>query len=435
MTLLPQRLTLITLIIEAHKSGARIFKACHVIGFSLRTYQRWRKDAFATSPPSQEIRATNININIASVSDAVNHAPAPAVAVAVAVEAAAAAAAAAAAKITIETALQPTSKAAAETALETAPPTPQGDRRESGKRSVCIPHNKLSEVEVNIIIDTVNSAEYKDLSPCQIVPRLADLFIYLASVSTIYRVMRRFNQMVDRRNERKGQKGKKPKALMATAPNQVYSWDITYLPTAIRGQYFYLYLYVDIFSRKIVGWQVFAEENGDNAAQLLEDIYRHEGITSHQLTLHSDNGSPMKGETMLAMMQRLNVTASRSRPSVSNDNPYSESLFHTIKHRPALPLHPFAEIAHARRWVTEMVAWYNNDHRHSAIRFVTPSERHAGLDRAILAKRKALFEQARLKNPQRWSKNTRNWDYIDCVHLNPETKPKKELNNSKNLPK
>ena len=218
--------------------------------------------------------------------------------------------------------------------------------------------------------------------------------------------MRRFNQMVDCRNERKGQKRVKPKALTATAPNQVYSWDITYLPTTVRGQYFYLYLYVDIFSRKIVGWRVFAEENGDNAAQLLEDIYRHEGITSHQLTLHSDNGAPMKGETMLAMLQRLNVTPSGSRPSVSNDNPYSESLFHTIKHRPALPLHRFAEIAHARRWVTEMVAWYNNAHRHSAICFVTPSERHAGLDRAILVKRKAVFEQARQKNPQRWSKNT-----------------------------
>ena len=383
-TLLPQRLTRITLIIEAHKSGARIFKACHVIGLSLRTYQRWCNDAFATSPPAQESRATNININIASVSDAVNHAPA------------------------VET----RAETRPETALETAPLIVQGDCRQRGKRSIYIPHNKLSEAEVNIIVDTVNSAQYKDLSPCQIVPRLADLFIYLASVSTIYRVMRRFNQMVDRRNERKGQKRVKPKALTATAPNQVYSWDITYLPTTVRGQYFYLYLYVDIFNRKIVGWRVFAEENGDNAAQLLEDIYRHEGIISHQLTLHSDNGAPMKGETMLAMLQRLNVTPGRSRPSVSNDNPYSESLFHTIKHRPALPLHRFAEIAHARRWVTEMVDWYNNAHRHSAICFVTPSERHAGLDRAILVKRKAVFEQARQKNPQRWFKNTRNWDYI-----------------------
>ena len=135
--------------------------------------------------------------------------------------------------------------------------------------------------------------------------------------------------------------------------------------------HFYLYLFVDIFSRKIVGWQVFDRESAELAAGLLRDICERQGIPEGQLTVHSDNGSLMKGETMLATMQRLGVAHSRSRPSVSNDNPYSESLFRTLKYRPQLPLKPFADILEARRWVTDLVNWYNHEHRHSAIRFVT----------------------------------------------------------------
>lgn len=186
-------------------------------------------------------------------------------------------------------------------------------------------------------------------------PRLADLFIYLTSVLTIYRIFKAARQMGHRRTERKGQKRNKLKTLLAMAPNQAYSWDITYLPTTVRGQYFYLYLFVDIFGRKIVGWQVYDVECGDHVAALLQDICYREGIIAHQLTVHSDSRARMKGETMLAMMQKLNVTASRSRPSVSSDNPYSESLFHTIKHRPAPPLKPFEDVVQARRWLTGMV--------------------------------------------------------------------------------
>ncbi len=168
-----------------------------------------------------------------------------------------------------------------------------------------------------------------------------------------------------------------------------------------------------------MGWQVFDCESAEQAAALLEDICQRQGISPNQVTVHSDNGSPMKGETMLAAMQRLGVAHSRSRPAVSNDNPYSESLFKTLKYKPRFPLKPFADLQQARRWVTELVHWYNDEHRHSAISFVTPAQRHAQVDAQMLQARAAVYENARRKNPQRWSTRTRDWDFIDVVHLNP----------------
>jgi putative transposase len=200
----------------------------------------------------------------------------------------------------------------------------------------------------------------------------------------------------------------------------------TYLPTQLRGKFFYLYLFVDLFSRKVVGWQVFDSESAEQAAQLLQDICLRRAIAPNQLTVHSDNGSPMKGETMLATMQRLGVAHSRSRPSVSNDNPYSESLFKTLKYRPQLPLTAFADLLCARRWVAAWVRWYNEEHRHSAIRYVTPNERHARLDEKLLQARAEVYESARQKNPLRWSKQTRDWGFIDTVTLNPDTPQLKE---------
>jgi transposase InsO family protein len=282
------------------------------------------------------------------------------------------------------------------------------------------PPHKLTEMERAEVLAVANSEEFGHLPPSQIVPRLADQGRYLASESTFYRLLRAENQLAHRRNERPAQKRTKPRALCATAPNQLYSWDITYLPSAIRGQFFYLYLFVDIFSRKIVGWQVYEEESSALAGDVLRDLCLREGIQPKQLVLHSDNGSPMKGATMLATLQQLGVMPSLSRPAVSNDNPYSESLFKTLKYRPSYPLKPFARVTDARDWVTGLVEWYNNEHRHSAIRFVTPGQRHEGLDENLLVKRKALYETARAKNPQRWSGDTRNWQRVQTVRLNPD---------------
>jgi transposase InsO family protein len=282
------------------------------------------------------------------------------------------------------------------------------------------PPHKLTAIERAEVLAVANSDEFGHLPPSQIVPRLADKDSYLASESTFYRILREEKQLTHRRSERPAQTRTKPRAICATSPNQLYSWDITYLPSLIRGQYFYLYLFVDIFSRKIVGWQVYEEENSALAGELLRDLCHREGIQAEQLILHSDNGSPMKGSTMLATLQQLGVMPSFSRPSVSNDNPYSESLFKTLKYRPKYPLKPFADVTEARQWATGLVEWYNHEHRHSAIRFVTPAQRHEGWDDKLLDNRKAVYEAARAKHPQRWSGSTRNWKRIQEVHLNPD---------------
>ncbi len=303
-----------------------------------------------------------------------------------------------------------------------------GDRRVSALRAKVTPPNKLTAAERDAVMRLLNSAAFKDLPPSQIVPRLADAGHYVASESTMYRLLHEHAQMAHRRLERAPHKVSKPRALVATQPDQIYCWDITYLPAPVRGMHFYLYLFVDIFSRKIVGWQVFDRESAQLAAELLQDICERTGVPADQLTVHSDNGAPMKGETMLATMQRLGVAASRSRPSVSNDNPYSEALFRTLKYRPELPVSPFEDLWHARRWALQLVHWYNSEHRHSAIEFVTPDQRHAGLHEELLNKRRAVYEAARQANPNRWSANARNWSPTKEVHLNPNKTSKEESN-------
>lgn len=282
------------------------------------------------------------------------------------------------------------------------------------------PANKLSDLERQRILSIANSSEFGDLPPSQIVPRLADKGVYVASESSFHRVLRAANQMKHRQAARPGQERSKPRAVTATAPNQLYSWDITYLPSGVKGIYFYLYLFIDIFSRKVVGWQIYQDEQSELGAEVMRDICAREKIKPNQVVLHSDNGAPMKGATMLAALQALGVMPSFSRPAVSNDNPFSESLFKTLKYRPTYPGKAFSDIAHARSWVTRFVSWYNNEHRHSAIRYVTPAQRHAGHDAALLAARTAVYEAAREAHPARWSGPVRDWSPIYEVHLNPD---------------
>lgn len=250
-------------------------------------------------------------------------------------------------------------------------------------------------------------------------PRLADQGKYLASESTMYRVLREEKQLQHRHASR-AREHSRPAPVVATAPNHLYSWDITYLPRDIKGLFFYLYLCLDIFSRKIVGWQVYANESSFYAAQLLEDICHREGIQTNQVVLHSDNGAPMKGASMRSMMQALGIVPSFSRPSVSDDNPYSEALFRTVKYAPQYPGR-FNGVAEAREYFERFVSWYNEEHCHSGIQFVTPAARHRGADQAILDQRHQVYEAAKEKYPKRWNNRaTRNWARIETVSLNPE---------------
>ena len=279
------------------------------------------------------------------------------------------------------------------------------------------PANKLSVVERAKIISISTEKEFMNLSPHKIVPQLADKGEYVGSESSFYRVLRD-EKLLSHRGRTQAKKLNRPAPYEAYQPNKLYSWDITYLLSSIRGQYFYLYLFLDIFSRKIVGWEVHENESMELSSKLLQRICLNEGVNKDQLCVHSDNGGPMKGATMLVTMQWLGVVPSFSRPSVSNDNPFSESLFKTLKYCPEYPSKPFESLDAARSWVSGFVLWYNTKHLHSGINFVTPESKHKGEDIGILNKRNILYLEAKQKNPNRWSGKTRNWNPIECVKLN-----------------
>lgn len=294
------------------------------------------------------------------------------------------------------------------------------DKRPTAKRPE--PKNKLTEEEQQAILDISNQEEYANLGPSQIVPMLADNGQYLASESSFYRVLKANDQLTHRGKAKPKNSRAKPRGYTATGPNQVWTWDISYCPSTVIGRFFYLYMIIDIFSRKIVGWEVHDSESGEYAAELLERTLWAEKCVKQNVVLHSDNGSPMKCLTMQAKMLEMGIIGSRSRPGVSNDNPYSESLFRTVKYSHRWPSEGFKHLEDARSWVKGFTNWYNNVHRHSRIKFVTPGQRHNGEDRAILAKRRELYKKAKEKNANRWSKHTRNWDEISDVELNPENK-------------
>ncbi len=301
-------------------------------------------------------------------------------------------------------------------------PENEEDGREGPKSP---PKNRLTPEEEEQIVEVSNSPEYREVSPKQIVPKLADEGKYIASESSFYRVLRKKQQIAHRQSSKPATK-QKPKGYIATQANEVWSWDITYLATTVKGKFFYLYLFMDVWSRKIVGWEVHESESMELSSSLVRRIYVAENVVPGQVVLHSDNGHPMKGSTMVATLEKLGVAASLSRPSVSNDNPYSESLFRTLKYRPEYPNHPFEKPEDAREWVKEFVYWYNEVHLHSGIEFVTPGDRHEGRAQEILKKRREVYEQARQARPERWSKGCRKWEMTEEVYLNHPIEKKEE---------
>ena len=282
------------------------------------------------------------------------------------------------------------------------------------------PTNKLSSEEREAIVSVANEPEYASLPPSQIVPVLLDQGVYLGSESSFYRVLKACEQLNHRGRSQAPKNTHQPTSFTATGPNEVWSWDITYLASTVRGLFYYLYLFEDIFSRKIVGYEVHEQESGERAAELIQRCMLREQCMNQPLVLHADNGAPMKSLTMKAKMEELGVLPSYSRPRVSNDNPFSESLFRTLKYRPEWPSSGFATLADARDWVQRFSFWYNTKHRHSKLNFVTPAQRHAGQDRELLKRRKEVLEAAKAANPSRWSRGVRNCEPVGPVTLNPE---------------
>ena len=285
------------------------------------------------------------------------------------------------------------------------------------------PANKLSETERQQILDVCNQGEYSNLPPSQIVPKLLDKGCYLASESTFYRILKAEGQLTHRGKARAPQKRHKLTSYCANKHNQVWSWDITYLPSRVKGQFFYLYMYEDIYSRKIVGQEVYDKECGELASQLLQRNLLREQCFTKPPVLHSDNGAPMKSLTMKSKMEELGVVSSHNRPRVSNDNPYSESLFRTMKYCPKWPSTGFTGLEEARNWVSKFTDWYNNEHLHSKLRYITPNERHQGKDSEILSRRKQVMTDFRGAHPYRFSGELRNFEPIGAVYLNPDREP------------
>jgi transposase InsO family protein len=308
--------------------------------------------------------------------------------------------------------------------------TEEGEVRADGRPGAQRPEpvNKLTQTEREAVLEVANSQAFKSLPPSQIVPALADEGRYIASESSFYRVLREHGQQQHRGRS----KAPEPKPLSthcATGPNQVWCWDITWLPGPAKGIYYYLYLILDLYSRKIVGWEIYEEESSELASQLIQKAYLREGVTGVPLVLHSDNGSPMKGASLMETLYRLGIMESYSRPRVSNDNAYAESLFRTCKYRPDYPHKGFANVSDARLWVQGFVSWYNREHKHSGLKFVTPEQRHTGRSAEVMDRRKSVYEAAKAANPNRWSGGTRNWDLPKAVWLNPE----KERNDLKQV--
>ena len=295
-----------------------------------------------------------------------------------------------------------------------------GDGRPQAVRP--LPSHALSDAERAELLRVANEPRFAAMPPARIVPMLADEGLYLASESTFSRVLRAHGQSARRGRAKAPRAVRRPTTHIAATPRAVWCWDMTYLPATVIGRWFHLYLILDLYSRKIVGWEVHDTDDSVHAAHLVRRTALAEGIAT-MLTkpvLHGDNGSTLKATTVLAMLHWLGVKPSYSRPRVSDDNAYAESLFRTAKYRPEFPVKGFADLDAARAWAAGFVRWYNHDHRHSGIRYVSPAQRHAGEDHAILAARHALYTKAREQKPARWSRTTRNWSPIGAVTLNPE---------------
>jgi putative transposase len=284
------------------------------------------------------------------------------------------------------------------------------------------PRHALSVDERAKLLAVANEPRFAAVPPARIVPMLADEGVYLASESSFARVLREHGQSRHRGRAKAPKASRAPTTHIATAPRQVWCWDMTYLPALVMGRWFYLYLILDLYSRKIVGWEVHERDDANHAAHVVRQAALAEGIAAARAkpVLHGDNGATLKATTVLAMLHWLGVKPSYSRPRVSDDNAYAESLFRTAKYRPEFPAKGFADLDAARAWAVGFVHWYNHDHRHSSIGYVSPAQRHAGEDLAILAARHALYLEARARNPARWTGHTRDWSHIGAVTLNPE---------------
>jgi putative transposase len=262
------------------------------------------------------------------------------------------------------------------------------------------PERALSSAERQGVLDVLNSKRFQDCAPGEVVATLLDEEVFLCSERTMYRILAANAQVRERRNQLQHPEYKKPE-LLATGPNQVWSWDITKLKGPVKWTYFHLYVILDIFSRYVVGWMVAERESGGLAEQLISETCEKEGICAGELTIHADRGIAMKSLAVAQLLANLGVTKTHSRPYVSDDNPFSEAQFKTLKYRPGFPAR-FGCLRDVLSFCRVFFAWYNDEHRHSGIAMLTPADLHAGRSAVVLAARADVMSKAYAANPNRF---------------------------------
>jgi len=306
---------------------------------------------------------------------------------------------------------------AAQRETEQASPTPRTYPR------ALIPEEKSQVREI------LNSARFQDQAPQEIYATLLDEGEYLCHWRTMYRILDEFAEVRERRKQLTHPNYQKPE-LLASGPNQVWSWDITKLLGPVKWTYYSLYVILDIFSRYVVGWMLAPHESAALARELVQQTCEKQGIQADQLTLHADRGSPMIAKSMVLLLADLGVTQSHSRPHTSDDNPFSEAQFKTLKYRPDYPPR-FGSQADARTWARDFFSWYNHEHHHSALGLLTPADVHDGRAAQVLRERQLVLQLAYEKTPERFVKGLPMPAQLpEAVRINPPKPPSPEITTS-----
>lgn len=262
------------------------------------------------------------------------------------------------------------------------------------------PVRSLREEEQQQVLDILHSERFVDQSPAEVYATLLDEGTFLCSIRTMYRLLAQHHEVKERRNQLRHPNYQKPE-LLATAANQLWSWDITKLHGPAKWTYFYLYVILDVFSRYVVGWMVAHRESATLAERLIAQTLQKQQIPVGQLTIHADRGSSMTSKTVALLLSDLGVTKSHSRPYVSNDNPFSESQFKTLKYQPQFPKQ-FGSIEDARTFAQSFFSWYNHDHHHSGIGLLTPAMLHSGQAQTVIQQRQQVLQAAYQIHPERF---------------------------------
>jgi transposase InsO family protein len=258
----------------------------------------------------------------------------------------------------------------------------------------------LTEKEEKAVLEELHSRRFQDKAPQEVYAALLDEGRYLCSIRTMYRILEKHNELKERRQQVDRSHYVKPE-LLATGPNQVWSWDITKLKGPAKWTYFYLYVILDIFSRYVVGWMVAERESSALATRLIWETCEKQGIIDGQLTIHADRGSSMRSKPVAHLLADLGVTRTHTRPYTSNDNPYSESNFKTYKHCPEFPGR-FGSIQHSRDFSRYFIGWYNTEHRHTGLNLLTPEQVHYGEGEKVIESRNQVLHQAYMRHPKRF---------------------------------